>query len=54
MPVQALRTEGASAFERLARLVAVGDYASTYLAIAQGTDPTPVAAIDALKAAVRR
>ena len=54
VPVQAVRTEGASAFERLARLVALGDYASTYLAVAQGTDPTPVDAITALKSAVSR
>jgi glucose/mannose-6-phosphate isomerase len=52
VPVHVLRTEGASSFERLARLVATGDYASAYLAVAQGTDPTPVAAIDSLKAAV--
>ncbi|HWG94001.1 MAG TPA: SIS domain-containing protein [Mycobacteriales bacterium] len=53
VPVQVVGTEGSSTFERLARLVAVGDYASTYLALAAGTDPTPVRAIDALKAALR-
>jgi len=47
--VQVVRAEGRSAFERLARLVAVGDFATTYLAIASGTDPTPVRAIDELK-----
>jgi glucose/mannose-6-phosphate isomerase len=54
VPVQVVRTEGASAFERLARLVAVGDFASTYLALAQGLDPTPVEAIDALKQSTGR
>jgi glucose/mannose-6-phosphate isomerase len=53
VPVQVVGTEGSSAFERLARLVAVGDWASTYLALGAGTDPTPVRAIDALKAALR-
>ena len=52
--VHALRGDGATPFERLARLVALGDFASTYLALAQGLDPTPVAAIDALKQAVAR
>jgi glucose/mannose-6-phosphate isomerase len=50
--VHVLRTEGSSSFERLARLVATTDFASTYLAVAQDTDPTPVDAIDALKSAV--
>ena len=54
VPVHVLRPEGESAFERLARLVALGDYASTYLAVAQGIDPTPVDAITALKAAIAR
>lgn len=54
VPVHVLRAEGESAFERLARLVALGDYASTYLAVAQGIDPTPVDAITALKAAIAR
>ncbi|MFP5219578.1 MAG: bifunctional phosphoglucose/phosphomannose isomerase [Actinomycetes bacterium] len=54
VPVHVLRPEGSSAFERLARLVALGDYASTYLAVLQGIDPTPVDAITALKAAIAR
>ena len=49
-----LQADGASPFERLARLVALGDYASTYLAIAQGIDPTPVDVISALKTAIAR
>jgi glucose/mannose-6-phosphate isomerase len=52
VPVQVLTTEGGSSFERLARLVGVGDFATTYLALASGTDPTPVRAIDDLKAAL--
>jgi len=54
VPVNVLQAEGASAFERLARLVATGDYVSTYLALAQGIDPTPVEAITALKQAIAR
>ena len=50
--VSELVTEGGSAYERLASLVALGDFASTYLALAQGTDPTPVDAISALKSRV--
>ena len=52
--VTELLAEGGSAFERLASLVALGDFASTYLALAQGADPTPVEAITALKARVGR
>ena len=47
--VTRLRTEGASAVERLASVVGLIDYASVYLALVQGIDPTPVAPIDALK-----
>jgi len=49
-----LRAEGTSGFERLASLIAVGDFASTYLALAQGTDPTPVEAIAELKERIAR
>ena len=52
--VSELQAEGGSAFERIASLVAVGDWASTYLALAQGTDPTPVEAITELKSQVLR
>ena len=45
---------GASGFERLASLVGLTDFASTYLALLEGTDPTPVAAIDALKSRASR
>jgi glucose/mannose-6-phosphate isomerase len=50
VPVSRLRSEGTHAFERLASLVGVIDYASVYLAIGYGIDPTPVAPIDELKA----
>jgi glucose/mannose-6-phosphate isomerase len=49
VPVLQLQAEGTSAFARLASLVGLTDYASTYLALAQGLDPTPVDAITALK-----
>ncbi len=54
VPVLELRAEGAGRFARLASLVAVPDFASAYLALLQGTDPTPVEAIDALKARTTR
>jgi glucose/mannose-6-phosphate isomerase len=54
LDVTSLVAEGSSAFQRVASLVNVADWASTYLALAQGTDPTPVAAIDELKDALRR
>lgn len=47
--VTRLRAEGTSAYERLASLVGLVDYASVYLALAQGIDPTPVSPIDELK-----
>jgi len=49
VPVVQLLAEGDSSFARLASLVATTDYASTYLALLLGTDPTPVQAITALK-----
>jgi glucose/mannose-6-phosphate isomerase len=52
--VSELVAEGLSPFQRLASLVAVGDWASTYLALAEGTDPTPVDAITELKAQAGR
>jgi glucose/mannose-6-phosphate isomerase len=50
VPVSRLRSEGTHPLERLASLVGVIDYSSVYLAIGQGIDPTPVEAIDAVKA----
>ena len=48
--VSSLRSEGSSPIERLASLIGVADFASVYLALVQGIDPTPVKPIDALKA----
>jgi glucose/mannose-6-phosphate isomerase len=47
--VSALQAEGGSSFERFVSLVGLTDYASVYLALVEGTDPTPIAAITALK-----
>jgi glucose/mannose-6-phosphate isomerase len=52
--VSELVSEGSSPFQRVGSLVAVGDWASTYLALAQGFDPTPVDAITELKAGTTR
>jgi glucose/mannose-6-phosphate isomerase len=49
-----LTTEGASPLERLASLIGVADFASVYLALLLGLDPTPVGPIVELKARVRR
>ncbi len=49
VPVVQLRAEGDSPLSRLASLVGLADYATTYLALLQGIDPTPVEAITALK-----
>jgi len=51
--VSTVTAEGASSFERLASLVGPLDWASTYLALAEGTDPTPVEPITALKRRIR-
>jgi glucose/mannose-6-phosphate isomerase len=40
---------GTSALERLASMVGLIDYASVFLALMHGVDPTPIAAIDDLK-----
>ncbi|HVE74013.1 MAG TPA: bifunctional phosphoglucose/phosphomannose isomerase [Mycobacteriales bacterium] len=45
----ALQAEGATSLERLAFLIAMTDWASVYLALLQGLDPTPVDAITSLK-----
>ena len=44
-----LHAEGASPLERLASLIAVPDFASVYLALAHGLDPTAVPAITEMK-----
>lgn len=50
--VTTLQAEGVSRFERLASLVAPIDYATVYLALALGIDPSPVVAIQDLKARI--
>jgi glucose/mannose-6-phosphate isomerase len=50
--VTELFTEGHSRFERLASLIILIDYASVYTALGRGIDPTPIAAIQDLKARV--
>ncbi len=47
--VHELTAEGSSRLERLASLVCLLDYASVYLALLAGIDPTPVDAITTLK-----
>ena len=47
--VERVETRGASRLARLFSLVQLGDYASFYLALLYGVDPTPVAAIEEFK-----
>jgi glucose/mannose-6-phosphate isomerase len=49
-----LQGAGADPLARQLDLVALGDYASVYLAILRGVDPTPVDAIVRLKARIAR
>jgi glucose/mannose-6-phosphate isomerase len=51
--VSVLSAQGDAAVERLASLVGLLDYASVYLGLAQGLDPTPIAPIDELKRALQ-
>jgi glucose/mannose-6-phosphate isomerase len=53
IPVTVLSAQGDGAVERLASLVGLIDYASVYLGLAYGLDPTPIAPIDELKRAMR-
>ncbi|WP_406318498.1 bifunctional phosphoglucose/phosphomannose isomerase [Streptosporangium sp. NBC_01639] len=52
VPVTQLAADGSHPLERLATLIGMGDYASTYLALGYGIDPTPVSTITELKARV--
>lgn len=52
IPVTELVAEGTHPLERIATLIALADYTTVYLAIALGVDPTPVAAIQELKARI--
>ncbi|HUR14762.1 MAG TPA: bifunctional phosphoglucose/phosphomannose isomerase [Mycobacteriales bacterium] len=54
LDVSSLLAEGSSPFQRIASLVHLADWATTYLALAAGIDPTPVQPIDELKDALRR
>lgn len=49
VPVSEVAAEGEHRLMRLADLVAFGDFASVYLALALGVDPTPVAPITEIK-----
>jgi glucose/mannose-6-phosphate isomerase len=44
---------GSSLLCRMFSLILLGDYASVYLALARGIDPTPIATIDGIKARLR-
>jgi glucose/mannose-6-phosphate isomerase len=50
--VTELRAEGENRLERLASLVGLVDFATVYVALAYGIDPTPVATITELKARI--
>jgi glucose/mannose-6-phosphate isomerase len=50
--VHEVQAAGRSALARLFSLVLTGDFASTYHGLAHGHDPSPIAAIDRLKAAL--
>ncbi|WP_067453710.1 bifunctional phosphoglucose/phosphomannose isomerase [Actinomadura macra] len=50
--VTELAAEGTQPLERIASLIALGDYVTVYLAIVLGVDPTPVPAIQELKARI--
>ena len=52
VPVTELTTEGDSRLERLASLIGLIDYGSVYTALGIGVDPTPIAAIQELKARI--
>ncbi|GAA3117228.1 SIS domain-containing protein [Planomonospora alba] len=52
VPVTEIVAEGGHPLERLASLIGLGDYASTYLALGYGIDPTPVSVITELKARI--
>lgn len=54
VPVTEVAATGAHPLERLASLIGVLDYASVYLALLYGIDPSPVTAIDELKARIAR
>jgi glucose/mannose-6-phosphate isomerase len=52
VPVSLIEAVGEHPLERMASLCAVGDFASVYLGLLHGVDPTPITPIDALKARI--
>ncbi|MEU4835100.1 SIS domain-containing protein [Streptosporangium sp. NPDC023615] len=50
--VTQIAAEGLHPLERLATLIALGDFASTYLALGYGLDPTPVSVMNELRARI--
>jgi len=50
--VRRVQTQGQGAVERVMSLVLLGDLVSIYLAVLRGVDPSPIEAIDSLKAAL--
>jgi glucose/mannose-6-phosphate isomerase len=54
IPVTVLGAQGDSPVERLASLVGLLDYASVYLGLAYGVDPTPIRAIEDFKRGLRQ
>jgi glucose/mannose-6-phosphate isomerase len=52
IPVSVLGAQGKSSVERLASLIGIVDFASVYLGLAYGIDPTPIGPINELKAAL--
>ncbi|MBO2456796.1 bifunctional phosphoglucose/phosphomannose isomerase [Actinomadura sp. LCR2-06] len=50
--VTEIRAEGDHPLERIATMIALADYVTVYLAITLGVDPTPVPAIQELKARI--
>ncbi|HEX5018286.1 MAG TPA: bifunctional phosphoglucose/phosphomannose isomerase [Actinomycetes bacterium] len=54
VPVSLLTAVGEHPLERMASLCAVGDFASVYLGLLRGVDPTPITPISELKSRVLR
>ncbi len=53
VPVSRLAAVGEHPLERMASLCAVGDFASVYLGLLGGVDPTPIAPIEILKTRIQ-
>jgi glucose/mannose-6-phosphate isomerase len=54
LAVREVRVDGAGSMERLFGTVLLGDFASTYLGILRGVDPTPIPVLTGLKARLGR